>query len=223
MKTCVIIPAYNEAATIGGLIEQVHAQNLEAIVIDDGSSDSTAQIARERGAIVLRNETNLGKGASLAKGFDYALKEHYDAVITMDADGQHSVEEIPYFMRLAQYSDTALIVGNRMVRPVDMPFIRILTNKFMSWLISKIVKQNIPDTQCGFRLIKKEVLSKLKPSTFRFEIESEVLIQAARLGFKIESVNIKSIYAKEKSQINPLADTLRFCRFIAGQIWTTQS
>jgi len=221
MKTCVITPTYNEAKSIAELVRQICEQNLQPLVIDDGSDDNTAQIAKENGAIVLRNEQNQGKGASLIRGFHYALEQNFDAVITMDGDGQHLVSDIPYFMRLAAYSDGDIFIGNRMNRPKSMPWLRLGTNKFMSWLISLIAKQKIPDTQCGFRLIKKRVLEKVNLKTSKYETESEILIQAARLGFKIESVPIKTVYGSEKSRINPIVDTARFIRFILKQIWTT--
>ncbi len=220
MKVCVIIPTYNEAKSIACLIQRIRQQELGVVVIDDGSQDNTSSIAKDNGAIVLRNETNEGKGASLAKGFRYALNTGTDAVITMDGDGQHLPEEIPYFLRLAEYSNSSLFIGNRMPKIKNMPYLRIFTNKFMSWLISFIVGQNIADTQCGFRLIKKEVLEKINLKTSKYETESEMIIKAARLGFKIESIPIKTIYAGEKSQINPIIDTLRFIKFIVKELWT---
>jgi glycosyltransferase involved in cell wall biosynthesis len=223
MRTCVIIPTYNEARGIAGLVKEIRLQNLDVLVVDDGSSDNTAQIARECGAITLRNENNEGKGASLIKGFNYALANGYDAVITMDGDGQHLPEDIPYFMRLAKYSDSAIFIGNRMQRTKTMPFVRVVTNRFMSWLLSCLTKQRIPDSQCGFRLIKKEVLKSVTLVTSKYETESEILIKGSRLGFKIEAVPIKTIYRKEKSQINPLIDTVRFIRLIIRELWTTRS
>jgi len=110
-----------------------------------------------------------------------------------------------------------------MDKPKDMPFVRIWTNKFMSWFISSMVKQKIPDTQCGYRLIKKDVLSKINLVSYNFEIESEILIKAARLGFKIESVPIKSVYAGEKSRINPVVDTIRFFKFAIKELWTSRN
>jgi glycosyltransferase involved in cell wall biosynthesis len=220
MKTCVVIPTYNEAKTIGEIVRQIRELNLEVIVVDDGSQDNTFQIAKNNYATVFRNEDNQGKGASLIKGFQYAKDNNFDAIITMDGDGQHESSDIPYFIRLAKYSPSGFFIGNRMSRPKSMPAVRLLTNKFMSWLISKVAKQKIPDTQCGFRLIKREVLEKLNLKTVKYETESEIIIQASRLGFKIESVPIKTIYGGEKSQINPFIDTLRFMRFIIKELWT---
>jgi len=223
VKICVVIPTYNEAKAIGSLIRKIRQQELEVVVIDDGSQDNTSEIAKDNGAIVLRNEDNEGKGASLIKGFRYAQDRDFDAVIVMDGDGQHLPEEIPYFIRLAQYSNSGIFIGNRMLKRKDMPLIRILTNKLMSWFISSLAKQKIPDTQCGFRLIKKEVLEKINLKTSKYETESEIIIKAARLGFKVESVPIKTIYNGEKSQINPAIDTLRFIKFIVRELWITKS
>lgn len=222
MKTCVVIPTYNESRTIGDLVNKIRQQNLEVLVVDDGSQDNTFQIAQDNGAKVLRNSSNMGKGVSLIKGFHYAMANDFDAVITMDGDGQHRCEDIPYFIRLAKYSVSSMFIGNRMFQRQSMPAIRVLTNKFMSWLVSRVSGQEIPDTQCGFRLIKKDVLKKIRLQSSKFEIESELIIKAARSGFKIETVPIKTIYNNEKSRINPLIDTLRFFHFIIRQIWTTR-
>ncbi|MFA5145226.1 MAG: glycosyltransferase family 2 protein [Candidatus Omnitrophota bacterium] len=218
MRTCVIIPTYNEANKIAGLLKEIAMQELDVLVIDDGSSDDTFRIAKNCGAITLRNEKNQGKGASLIKGFDYALTYGYDAVITMDGDGQHLPEDIPYFMRLAKYSDSAIFIGNRMQKVKNMPLARIITNRFMSWFLSCLANQRIPDTQCGFRLIKKEVLKRVELKTSKYETESEILIKSSRLGFKIESVSIKTIYTQEKSHINPFIDTLRFIRLVLREL-----
>lgn len=221
MKICVLIPTYNEAKEIFGLIKKIRGQNLDVFVVDDGSTDNTAQIAEDNGAAVLRNKNNEGKGASLVKGFRYALDRNYDAVITMDGDGQHLPEDIPHFIDLARSPENQILIGNRMQATKSMPWVRILTNKFMSWLISGLTHQDIPDTQCGFRLIKKELLAKLNLRSNKYEIESEMLIRASRLGKKIVSVPIKTVYMNEVSRINPFIDTLRFFRFVIKELWTT--
>jgi len=214
VRICVIIPTYNESLAIAGLINQIAKLGLDVIIIDDGSVEDTVKITTACGAKVFCNPKNMGKGASLIKGYKYALERGFDAVISMDGDGQHSPDDLPAFIQKAQTSQSALIVGNRMGLTKEMPALRVITNFLMSKLISLIVKQHIPDTQCGFRLIKKELLTKIDLSTSKYETESEVLIKAARLGFKIESIPVKTIYSGQKSQINPWVDTLRFLRFI---------
>lgn len=218
MRVCVIIPSFNEAKEIGQLVARVKQQGLDCLVVDDGSTDDTVEIAGRAGATVLKNIKNHGKGASLIKGFNYATENDFDAVITMDGDGQHLPEDIPNFVRLAQYSDAGIFIGNRMHKPKNMPWERLFINKIMSSFISGVTKQKIPDTQCGFRLLKKEALKELDLVTANYEIESEMLIKAARLGFKIESVAISTVYSGEKSRINPFVDTLRFLKYISREL-----
>ncbi len=221
MRFCIVIPTYNESKAIPELIQGIRKQDLEVLVVDDGSTDDTARISQICGAAVLTNPKNQGKGYSLTRGSQYALDKNFDALIVMDGDGQHSPEDLPLFIESAQALEVSIIVGNRMQDTRSMPLVRIYTNKFMSWIISKITRQKIPDTQCGFRLIKRDLLEKLKFTVNRFEIESEILIQAARLGYKIKSLPIKTIYQKEKSRINPFIDTLRFIGFMIRQVWTS--
>lgn len=223
MKTCVVIPAYNEEKVIGEVVKRVRSKHLDVLVVDDGSKDNTSLIAEKCGAVVQRNDRNMGKGASLVKGFNYALGKGFDAVITMDGDGQHCAEDIENFLHSAVSCEGAIFIGDRMGQTKNMPVVRVLTNRFMSWLISCLVKQKVPDSQCGFRLIKRQVLEKIKIKTLKFEIESEMLIRAARLGFEIRSVPIKTIYSGEKSQINPFIDTLRFIKFIVRELWIMRS
>ncbi|MCU0652622.1 MAG: glycosyltransferase family 2 protein [Candidatus Omnitrophica bacterium] len=221
MKVYVIVPAYNEAKGIANVVKSIKELGLNVLVIDDGSIDHTAEIAKNSGADVLRNEINRGKGASLIAGFHYVLSGDFDAVITMDADGQHSPLDLPYFLQFAQEKNADIIIGNRMTKVKSMPFLRLATNKFMSWLISKIAKQKIPDTQCGFRFIKCSALKEMDLKTTKYEIESEVLIKASRLGLRIDSIPIMTIYHGEKSRINPIVDTFRFFKFIVRELLTT--
>ncbi len=214
MRTAVIIPTHNESASIRGLITAIRGHKLDIVVVDDGSTDNTYRDAKDCGVDVLRNEKNLGKGASLIKAFKYALGKGYDAVLTMDGDGQHLPQDIPTFLNASQADSCGMIIGNRMANVANMPRVRIITNTIMSWVISGITKQNIPDTQCGFRLIKKEVLRKIRLRTRNFEIESEMLIEASRAGFKIVSVPIQTVYNNERSHINPVRDTIRFFKYL---------
>ena len=214
-KACVLIPTYNESAAIAGLVGAIKAQGLNVLVIDDGSSDGTAVLARNKGAVVLVNGKNMGKGACLIRGFSWCLRQGYELVITIDGDAQHLPAEIPLFLKAArELPDAGIILGNRMWKRESMPLVRVITNKVMSWQISLVCRQHIPDTQCGFRLIRRRVLEKVSLNTSKFEIESEMLIKAARRGFTFASVPITSIYRNENSHINPVADTLRFIRFL---------
>lgn len=214
MNTCVIVPAYNEARNLPNLIRQIKDKRLAILVIDDGSIDDTFNVAKQYGVMVLKNDKNQGKGASLIKGFSYALANNFSSVIIIDGDGQHDPQEIDKFIEKAQSSSSQFFIGNRMLDLKTMPALRLATNRFMSWLISVIIKQNIPDTQCGFKLIQREVLEKIRLKSSKYEIESELLIKASRAGFKIESIPIKTIYQGEKSKIKPFVDTLRFIKFI---------
>ncbi|MCM8799976.1 MAG: glycosyltransferase family 2 protein [Candidatus Omnitrophica bacterium] len=217
MNLCVIIPTYNEAKHISKIIKEILKYNLKVLVIDDGSKDDTYKIASLCGAEVIRKQRNEGKGSCLRIGFDYALKNNFDGVITMDGDGQHLPKEIIKFIQRAEESDNSIFIGNRMFKPLNMPLIRRLTNLVMSSFISFIIKQKIPDTQCGFRLIKRKLLEKIKLSTSHYETDTEIIIIASKMGYKIESIPIESVYSGQKTYINPIIDTLRFVWLILKQ------
>ncbi|MDO8524864.1 MAG: glycosyltransferase family 2 protein [Candidatus Omnitrophota bacterium] len=213
-KICALIPAYNEARTIGRIVREIRALGLCAYVVDDGSGDGTAIIAEAEGAIVIKHEKNMGKGASLRDGYSCILKKDFDAVIIIDGDGQHEVKSAADFIKQMERDKSDIVIGNRMLDTGAMPYIRRKTNRFMSYLISKIIGQYIPDTQCGYRLIKREVLESVRFDSSNFEIDSELIIKAGRKGFRISSIPIKTVYEDEKSKINPIVDTLRFVAFI---------
>jgi glycosyltransferase involved in cell wall biosynthesis len=214
MKIAVVIPAHNEAQTIGPLVEAVSALGYDCIVIDDGSVDKTDVAAGGAHAVVLKTKTQRGKGNALKVGFDYVMKNGYEALITMDGDGQHSPSDIPAFVACYQNTNADIVSGNRMHNPRGMPPVRLATNRLMSWLISFFCRQHIPDTQCGFRLIKTNVLRAVKLESSDFEIETEVLIKARKKGFKIVSVDIQTIYRNEVSKIQPVRDTVHFIAYL---------
>lgn len=218
MRACVLIPSYNEAKTVGSLVKAVRAEGLNVVVVDDGSVDGTGKIAEAEGACVVRYSKNRGKGASVRGGCGRILEKDYDTVIMMDGDGQHDPRDLPRFLTKISESDAGIVIGNRMVNTKNMPLIRWLTNKCMSFIISMVTHQRIPDSQCGYRIIKRKVLEAINLSSSRYEIESEMLIEAARCGFKIASLPIETIYRDESSQINPIIDTLRFIRFLVRSI-----
>ncbi|MCX8082505.1 MAG: glycosyltransferase family 2 protein [bacterium] len=212
-EIAVLIPAHNEEKAIGGLISELKKKFETVIVVDDGSSDRTGILARENGAIVLRHPVCKGKGEALKTGFRYVLEkgEGISAILTMDGDGQHRIEDIENFIRgYYRNKNISIWVGKRKIKGTKMPFIRRLTNISMSLSISFFSLQWIPDTQCGFRLIKKDVIKNIRLLTSHFETESELLIKAGWKMYRIGSVPISTIYSEEKSKINPTRDTLRF-------------
>jgi len=212
MKICVLIPGYNESRTIGQVVSNTLKVVNDVIVVDDGSKDNTAQLAKDAGATVLKHEVNKGKGAALKTGFDYAVENGYDAAITMDSDGQHDPEDIPRFLNTLDSFKSGIIIGSRMNDITTMPAVRKCTNKLTSYVNSTIAHQRIDDSQSGFRLITTDVLRTIRLETDRFETESEILIKASKAGFKIISVPIKTIYGDEKSKIRPVKDTYTFIR-----------
>lgn len=213
-RYCAVIPAYREATCIGRIVAEVLTLGIEAIVIDDGSDDGTAAAAEAAGATVVRHPANRGKGAALLTGFREARSRGCEAAVTLDADGQHDAAEIPKFIEAYERTGIPVLVGNRLWNPEGMPWIRRATNRFMSWLLSREMGQYVPDTQCGFRLFRCDLIPHIETRTERFAAESEVLLHVAARGIPIDSVRIRTIYGNETSKINPFADTVRFYRML---------
>jgi glycosyltransferase involved in cell wall biosynthesis len=210
-NTVAVIPSYNEARTIGSVVRDVVQMGLSVLVVDDGSVDATERIALDNGAMVIRHKRNMGKGHSVREGVRYvAEKTKYEWAVMMDGDGQHHPEDLPILMEATRNGDVDLVTGNRMHSTKTMPSLRYWTNKFTSFVISKMCRQYIPDTQCGYRLVSVNALKRMKLESDKYDIESEMLIQAARQGMKIRSVPVQTIYGDERSAINPFLDTIRF-------------
>lgn len=214
MNICVLIPAHNEEKEIGQLVAQIRAKGMDVIVVDDGSADQTSVLAKNQGAIVLRNELRQGKGFSLKRGFVYILEKGYDGVVAMDGDGQHDPEDLENFLTAAQDKKKCLINGTRMRDAEHMPFIRRITNRLMSVIISRMCCQPIEDTQCGYRYISTDVLKCISLVSNDFEIETEVLLKSCRAGCQVISVPVKTIYRGERSKIHPIKDTIRFFSYL---------
>lgn len=220
MKTVVLIPAFNEENGISQLVKDLLTIIEEIIVVDDGSCDKTAAIAAAAGARVIFHEENKGKGVALRTGFQAAISDGADAVITMDGDGQHDWREVPKLIKKAEESKADIVIGDRMSDISSMPLIRVLTNRLTSWFVSRLGGQKISDSQSGYRLIKRNVLESVKLETANYDLESEILIKASRQGYIISSVPVRTIYhADGVSKINPLVDTLRFARLIVRLMW----
>ena len=210
MHTIALIPAFNEENNVCAVVEKTMPKVDKVLVVDDGSFDKTSDVARRCGAEVIRNEKNMGKADAMYRGFRYAIENNFDLIIVLDADGQHDPDEIPNFIdKINEGFD--IVVGARQFDPSLMPKIRIFANSFSSWLTSVVCRSKILDSQSGYRAIRTEVVKKVKFNSKRYQIETEMLIKAAKCGFKITFIPIKTIYRKEaKSKVNQIIDPVKF-------------
>ncbi len=214
LRVCVLIPAFNEEKHIAKVVAEVLQHIRDVIVIDDGSKDKTAEAAAMAGAHVIRQPANQGKGAALDAGFAFAREKGFEVVITMDADGQHLPAEVPKFIEAYKRTRIPVLIGSRMAQLDTMPFVRRETNLFMSWLLGRVMGQYVPDTQCGFRLYRCDVLPVAGTGSTHFAAESEMLLNLAHRGVRIDAVRVSTVYADEQSKINALPDTWRFFRML---------
>lgn len=217
MRPLVVIPAYNLEESVPRVIESVVGKGIEVLVVDDGSSDATAPAALNAGAHVIRSPQNEGKGAALVSGFRWAVAAGFDPIVTMDGDGQHSPEDLPAFLRAFEEGNR-FVIGNRMGDPQGMPWMRRQTNRVMSAVLGWLLRVRAPDSQCGFRLMAREVIDGMRLSSRRYEIDSEILLRASQRGFLPRAVPIRSIYSGQPSRIRPFRDTARFLRFLLKEV-----
>lgn len=219
MRVLVLVPALNLADRIGTLLASLRsiAPDAAVLVVDDGSTDGTAGAARRvEGVRVVSHDGNRGKGAALRTGFDVAVREDFDAVITVDGDGQHPPECVPDFIARAEESGADILVGTRERRHTKMPVHRRMSNKLTTWAASRVAGVPLPDSQSGYRLVRTRVIEAVPLATSHYETETELLIGAARRGFRIEAISIPTVYADERSHIRVWRDTGRFLKLLAS-------
>ena len=214
-RIAAVIPAYQEEKHIGEVARRTRVQLENVLVVDDGSTDATAERARSSGVDVVIHPQNRGKGESIKTGLRYWLERGSEYVVLLDADGQHLPEEISRFVdSAASESNAKIFIGSRMNDISAMPLVRRIVNRYMSGKISRVCGQQIPDTQCGFRMLHRDVIPEVLSGASRFEYETEMLIIASRKGHRIASVPITTVYSDEVSSINPVRDTMRFFKLM---------
>jgi glycosyltransferase involved in cell wall biosynthesis len=226
--TAAVIPAYQDEKHIADIVRRTRERLEHVLVVDDGSGDQTAQRAREAGAEVVAHDENRGKGEAIKTGLTHwlaaantsphaagGLDREVIWVSLLDSDGQHLPEEIDRFLAAAACAtEPTFLIGNRMNNVTGMPIIRRVVNRYMSRQISRVCKQEIPDTQCGFRMLDRHLIPQLLGGGDRFDYDTEVLIIASRKGYRIESVPITTVYTDQVSKIRPLRDAIRFLKLM---------
>jgi len=209
----VLIPAWNEAERIGAVIEPLRGK-FPLLVVDDGSEDGSPDIVRSLGVEVIRHASNQGKGVALMTGFGWALEHDFEAVLTLDADGQHDPREAAKFVQAFRSGRGELIIGKRDFR--KMPFPRSAANAIGSWMLTRVLGTPVYDNQSGYRLYSRKLLRTLNLTRHGFEFEVEAVVQAIDHGFGIGWVDISTIYDVDKaSYFHPIRDTLKFL----GLVW----
>ena len=216
-KIAIIIPALNAASTLPELFRRIRSilGQVLIVVVDDGSTDNTSDVAKDNGAVILRHEQNLGKGAALRSGFRYILTlPEIEFILTMDADLQHRPEDIPQLLEHREKTFSYIVIGNRKRYGVCMPFHRILSNTITSTLVSWKTHQLVKDSQCGFRLIHRNVIANIECTTNGYEAETEFLIRASRKGYRFSFAPIETVYGNERSYMTHLQTTINFLKVL---------
>lgn len=221
----IIVPVYNHAEGLGGVLDGClrYFPASEILVIDDGSTDFSYAEAGKRRVHLRRHGHNMGKGRAMITGFNWALEHGAEWVIALDADGQHRPQELPAFLRAAKEDQYDLILGIRQFAQARIPLTRLLSNKFSAAVLSKLVGQPIADSQCGYRMIRADLLRKMDFNANDYMIESEMLLLAARLNARFGFVPIAAVYNGEKSHIRNVKIVVRFFRTLwrTRHLWLT--
>lgn len=222
-RECLVaIPAYNEASFLKTMLEEISAYISvdHILVVNDGSTDATGDVARKTGVRVLEHPINRGKGAAIRSAMAYALQHRYPWLLFMDGDGQHPVQFVPRYLQRIRHNAADVILGHRAARSRSMPLHRQLSNGITSILVSLVAGgPRIYDSQCGFRALRVQSLQTLQLRQQGFQLESEVLIQLGRQGARFEQIPISTHYGAEHSSIHLIGDTLKFIKLIIKSLW----
>jgi glycosyltransferase involved in cell wall biosynthesis len=220
----VLIPAYKAYATLQDFIPQLlkFVPINKICIVDDASMDDTGEFCYKMHLTYLSHPVNQGKGAALVTGFAFLMKKKARWIITMDADGQHAPEDLNNFISfVTTHPQTGICIGTRCKKIGKMPFPRILSNRITSKLLSWICGQKILDCQCGYRAYSSELLKQISFEYNRFEMESEVIMKASKLGFPVSFVDVQTLYLNGQSHIAHFKDTFRWVKAVI-KIWLKQ-
>ena len=209
---CALIAAFNEEAHVADVVKGTIPHVSRVVVVDDGSTDETAGRARDAGATVLRHERNRGKGCAIRTGLEYVLNQNCSHVLFLDADHQHDPAEIPRLVARAEQGHGDFVIGEREFRKDAMPAVRFHANVIGSAIVSRFIGADVADSQSGFRLIRADLLRRVRLTGTGYEIETEMLIKLVRAGAAVERVTVRRLqYEGAHSKIRPFWDTTRTC------------
>ncbi|MCC7127148.1 MAG: glycosyltransferase family 2 protein [Acidobacteria bacterium] len=216
MRIAAVIPAYQAASTVAPVIRGTLEILPDLLVIDDGSSDGTADVARAAGAEVHRLPVNSGKGTALGTAFQILMNRGFDGIVTLDADGQHIPAEIPRLLAMA--ADADLVLGTRDHLFAEMSPLRRRANALSSRGISWIAGLDLDDVQTGFRYYSRVLIERLGPMRGRFEAESAVVVRAGRAGLRVRTtpVHLARADGRSTSHFRPLIDGVRIVAAVAA-------
>jgi glycosyltransferase involved in cell wall biosynthesis len=209
MKVSALVPAFNEARTIGEVVRGTLAHVAQVLVVDDGSTDGTGEVAAAAGAEVMHLDRNRGKGTAIRAGLSRVLQSDVTHVLFMDGDLQHRPQEIPRLLAEAAKTGAAMVIGERVFVREDMPASRYWANVIGSWALATLMGVDLVDTQSGFRVVRTDVLREVPLEATGYEFETELVVKLARRRAHIARVAIKAVYGGERSKIRPVRDTTR--------------
>ncbi len=214
-----VIPAYNAAKTIGQVVRRSGKFVDRVVVVDDGSKDDTAKVAKKAGARVMRLEKNAGKASAIRRGVAEAFKKRIDILVLLDADLQHLPEEIPRLVRPVALGKCDICIGSRFLgNHKDMPRHRRLTNRATTLATNVFTGYKLTDVQCGFRAIGKRAVSVLDFEGDRYTIETNMVLEAHEKGLAICEVPIKTVYEDSVSYIRSGRHTLALAKMFVKRL-----
>jgi glycosyltransferase involved in cell wall biosynthesis len=214
MSYCILIPSFNAEKTLGAVALECLDGGVPVVVVDDGSTDGTARVAASLPVTVLSHEHNQGKGRALRTGFAWALEQGFEAVITLDADGQHDVSAVPRLFESARDNGVDLLIASRHTQFEKMAGLRASWNRFGVWCMRKRTGFEITDSQSGFRYYSARLLHSVTLVADGYDLEMEVLMKAWRKGFSVASLPVSARVAdgRSTSHFRPVRDTWNICK-----------
>jgi glycosyltransferase involved in cell wall biosynthesis len=219
----IVIPVHNEAGTVGEVVRGA-LRHGDVLVVDDASTDGAAAVAVAAGADILRLDRRRGKGEALRHGLAEAVARGADRVLTMDGDGQHDPADIPQLLRAADLTPEALVIGGRLGQlgdapPAILPPGRLAAMRVAGFFIDWLTGTAIADTQSGFRVYPAGLFAAVRPRRGGFVLESEMLVRAAALGYRLVEVPVTAIHFTDRtSRFRPVQDGVAVGVYLAGHI-----